>query len=164
MKSKKKKVFTKIWSDFSPKIRWRAKFSPMAQCPPLNTPLHAVSGHPVNFDVILRVDSSYSARIPKRSTKGCGWLDPNFITNTKFAINAVVRPVILRFIVQKRIKPFVVKKFTRRNDALITPGCDVVPKYAVFDAPAGSRRHPFDCSMITFHFPIATWFIRTSGN
>ena len=50
------------------------------------------------------------------------------------------------------------------NTPLITPGCDVAPKYAVFDAPAGSRGHPFDCSMITFHYPIATWFISTSEN
>ena len=131
---------------------------------PSSSNITQVSGHSVNFDVILWVDSSYNSRIPKRSTTGCGWLDPNFITNTKFAINAVVRLVILRFIVQKRIKPFMVKKLTRRNNALITPGCDVVPKQAVFDAPAGSCGHPFDCSMITFHYPIATWFISKSEN
>ena len=88
---------------------------------PSSSNITQVSGHSVNFDVILRVDSSYRARISKSSATGYGWLDPCFITNKKFVVNAVVPLVILRFIVQKWIKPFVVTKFTCRNNALITP-------------------------------------------
>ena len=86
---------------------------------------------------------------------GCRWLDPYFITNSEFAVNAVMRLVMFRFIVQKRNKPFVVEKFRRKNNALITPGCEVVPKYTAFDASVRSRAHSFDCPMITINYPIA---------